>query len=243
MKIWSRAWFVVFVLAATISGAQEVSSPESSGANAATVSDVEVRLSALLNAFVDETSASGIACAIKPPKILVQDVPSFGTYDPDKNTLTSPAWEQLTPEEKSIFYHGVGPNATEADARAEFEMGAHHWVFIHELGHWWETCRGMADRGDHYAFESEANRIAAAYWNEHDPAVITHQQHVFRTILQKWPNPVPNGQAVAAYFNENYEKLGPTPAYIWFQARMCVDTFAKSPLPRFSAALAQVARN
>jgi len=101
----------------------------------------------------------------------------------------------------------------------------------------------MTSRGDHYAFELEANRIAAAYWNEHDPVVITHEQHVFQTILEGWPNPVPKGQATAAYFNENYEKLGPTPAYIWFQAKMCVDTFAEQPQPRFSVVLAQVARN
>jgi hypothetical protein len=209
------------------------------GAIAATRSE----LTALLGDFVKETSASGLSCAIEPPKLIVQDVPSFGSYDPDTNTLTSPAWQQMGSEEQSLFYRGVGPGAKEADARAEFELGVHHWVFVHELGHWWEACRGMIDRGDHYGFELEADKIAAAYWNEHDPSIISHQQAVFQAIVQNWPNPLPVGQTPDAYFNKNYDTLGPTPAYIWFQAQMCLTAFAQKPLPRFSAALAQVTRN
>ena len=243
MEIRSNACLAAIVLAAGLSGAQTASSVQSSGVDAAVVAAAESNLSSLLNAFVNEASASGIPCSIKSPKLVVQDVPSFGSYDPDTNTLTTPVWEQLTAEERSIFFKGAGPNAREADARAEFELGAHHWIFVHELGHWWEACRGMSDHGDHYAFESEANKIAAAYWNEHDPAVIAHQRQVFQTILQKWPNPVPSGQSAAPFFNENYEKLGPTPAYIWFQAKMCIDAFAEQPLPRFSVALAKVVRN
>lgn len=211
--------------------------------NAAAVAATQGDVTALLASFVKETSESGLSCAIGPPKVVIQDVPSFGRYDPDTNTLTSPAWEQMTAEEQARFYKVAGPNARELEARAEFELGVHHWVLVHELGHWWEACQGVVDHGDHYSFELEANRIAAAYWNEHDPAVNAHQQKVFSAILQRWPNPVPSGQPESAYFNKNYDALGPTPAYIWFQAQMCVKAFAETPVPQFPVALAKVTQS
>ena len=140
-------------------------------------------------------------------------------------------------EERALFYKGLPPGASEADARADFEIGVHHWVIVHELGHWWEACRGLVDHGDHYAFELEADRIAAAYWNEHDPSVIAHQTAVFRAILKKWANPVPSGQEARTFFNANIDALVPTRDYIWFQAQMCLTAFAQKPNLSFYKAL------
>jgi hypothetical protein len=218
----------------------QVSLPAQTKSPDSSVDDTRSQLTTLRDAFVKEAAESGIPCAIKSPIIVVQDVPSFGSYDPDTNTLTSPAWEQMSTDEQSIFYKSLQPDAKEADARAEFEVGVHHWVIVHELGHWWEACRRMVDHGDHYAFELEANKIAAAYWSEHDQTVIDHQKAVFETIVKKWPDPVPPGQTSSTYFNTKYEALGPTPAYIWFQAQMCLTAFGQRPVPRFSKALAQV---
>src|ERR1700734_304955 len=203
---------VTLILASGMCVGQVTVTPQDHGLNdqiAATRSD----LTALLSDFVKETTASGLPCAIEPPKLIVRDLPSFGTYDPETNTLTSPAWQQMASGEQALFYKPLGPGAKEADARAEFELGVHHWVFVHELGHWWEACRGMVDRGNHYAFELEADKIAAAYWNEHDPSLIAHQQAVFEGIVQKSPNPIPAGHTEDTYFNGNYQSLGPTPAY------------------------------
>jgi hypothetical protein len=140
-------------------------------------------------------------------------------------------------EERALFYKGLPPGASEADARADFEIGVHHWVVVHELGHWWEACRGLVDHGDHYAFEFEADRIAAAYWNEHDPSVIAHQTSIFGAILKKWPNPVPPGQETRTFFNANLDALIPTRDYIWFQAQMCLTAFAQKPNLSFYKAL------
>jgi hypothetical protein len=195
------------------------------------------QLTALRDAFVKQAAKSGVSCAIRPPAIVVQDVPSFGSYDPDTNTLTSPAWEQMSTEERSIFYKGLPPGANEEEARADFEIGVHHWVIVHELGHWWEACRGLVDHGDHYAFELEADRIAAAYWTEHDPSVIAHQTAIFGAILRKWPNPVPPGQDAKSFLNANIDALVPTRDYIWFQAQMCLIAFSQKPIPSFKKAL------
>ncbi len=196
-------------------------------------------MTALRDQFTQAASRAGAPCRIAAPKLAVADVPSFGSYDPDTNTLTVSAWTLLKDEERNLFLRGAGPSATEDQARADFEMGVHHWVVVHELGHWWQACRGVTESKDHYGVEYGADRIAAAWWQEHDPSVIARQRAVFASILERWPNPVPQGQEVEAYFNDNYEKLGPTRAYIWFQARMCLAAFDEKPTPAFAQVLAQ----
>jgi hypothetical protein len=129
---------------------------------------------------------------------------------------------QLPQAEKSMFFRLLGPGTNEKAARTEFEAGVHHWVFVHELGHWWQACKDVVDHGHHYAIEYGADVIATAFWRSHDPAIISHQRRVFEKLLNHTPNPVPHGHRAEAYFDENFEALGPTPAYIWFQARMCL---------------------
>lgn len=206
----------------------------------ADVESTRVAMTALRDAFVQSVHAAGFTCPIAVPPILVEDVPSFGSYDPDTNTLRTSAWSLLKPEESQMFFHFMGPNATEAIARKEFEDGVHHWVIVHELGHWFQACRGVTEKtAKPYAIEFGADRIAAAYWNEHDRGVIAHQRPVFEAILHNFPNPVPDGTGVETYFNDHYQELGPTPGYLWFQARMCLTAFDETPVPSFQRALAE----
>ena len=133
----------------------------------------------------------------------------------------------------------MGPNATEKIARKEFEDGVHHWVIVHELEHWFQACHGSLRRLRSLTRSSLEDRIAAAYWNEHDPGVITHQRPVFEAILHNFPKPVPEGTGVEPVFNDHYQKLGPTPAYLWFQSRMCLTAFAEKPAPSLKRVLAE----
>ena len=224
--------FAVLFLFATVSGAQ---APAPADAKAIEVAKTAAlpELAARRDAFVKATEASGLACAIAPPKLALTDIASYGNYEPETNTLQTPIWELLKPEERQIFFRLAGPDADEAAARREFETGAHHWVFIHEMGHWWQACRKVNDGRKPYAFEYEADRIDAAYWRDADPTVDTHMAPKFQGLMDRAPNPVPAGQDTAAYFNDNYEKLGPTPAYIWFQSQMCVKVFEETPAPTF----------
>ena len=205
------------------------------------IAATKAQMTSMRDEFVKATVEAGFPCPIPPPTILVVNVPSFGNYDPQSNTLETPAWEQLTDDERGRFYRLLGPGTTEAAARGEFETGAHHWVFVHEMGHWWQACRGVVNRDQHYAVEFGANRIAAAYWQERDPQVIAHQRAVFERLLKRSPSPVGEAQDIESYFDANYEKLGPTLAYIWFQARMCMTAFDEKPLPTFAQALKQTA--
>ncbi len=230
-----------FAVAVVVDCGAQTPGTASQAASDSGVAATKAQMTKLRDDFVKATVDAGFTCPIAPPTITVVDVPSFGNYEPQTNTLETPAWEQLTEDERGRFFRLLGPGATEAAAREEFETGAHHWVFIHEMGHWWQACRGVVDRGKHYAVEFGANRIAAAYWKDHDPQVIAHQRAVFEGILKRHPSPPGDAQDIEAYFDANYEKLGPTPAYIWFQARMCVAALDEKPAPSLAQALKQTA--
>jgi hypothetical protein len=230
----ARAVLVLFLFSALVAAAhsQPAASYDDKAIEAAKAAKLPDLL-ALRDAFVNATSVSGLPCAVAPPKLVLEDVPSYGSYNPETNTLRTGVWELLQPQERAIFYRLAGKDATEVAARQEYEIGAHHWVYIHELGHWWQACRKVNDGRKPYAFEYEADRIAAAFWHQYDPAIAQHMAAVFSGLVDHAPNPVPAGQDTAAYFNDNYEKLGPTPAYIWFQSQMCVTAFAEKPSPSF----------
>jgi hypothetical protein len=205
--------------------------------SAAAVEAARVKMTAVRDAFVKATVAAGFTCKIAPPTISVEDVPSFGQYNPETNTLRTGAWEQMSKREKGIFYQLAGPGASEEAVRAEFELDAHQWIFVHEMGHWWQACRGAVDHGKHYAQEAGANRIAAAFWREQQPSVVIHMRAAFQMVLDHAPNPMPAGEVVETYFDANYQTLGPSPAYPWFQSKMCVTVIDEQPELTFKQVL------
>ena len=203
----------------------------------AAIAATKKQVTALRDEFVKATVTAGFTCPITPPTIVIEDVPSYGSYDEDTNTLKSSAWELLTDEEKGTFFRLTGPNGTEEAARKEFETGAHHWVLVHELGHWWQACKHVQS-SDPYRFESGANRIAAAYWRKHDAGIIAHQRTVFEYVQAKVPAPALDGQEPEVYFNAHYpDKFPSIPEYIWFQAKMCLKAFDEKPAPSFEEVL------
>ncbi len=85
-----------------------------------------------------------------------------------------------------------------------------------------------------------ANRIAAAYWRLKDPAFMDRTEKKMATAIPTLPQPtIPAGETQEQYFNENYEKLGPTPAYIWFQYSMVLKVQSERPLPSLEQTLRQ----
>ncbi len=195
------------------------------------------RVTSLRDAFVEKIKSAGLVCPLAPPTIVLDDVPSFGSYDDTTNILHTSEWTKLTREEKSLFFTLAGPGADEQAAYAIFEEGTHRWVFVHELGHWWQACNRAIVGRSHYQAEYGANRIALAYWRETDPAFVNKMDALFQGTLNHLPNPVPQGQTIVEYFNDNYDSLGPTPAYRWFQSRMIVTAEEEEPHPTFAQAL------
>ncbi len=197
------------------------------------------RAMGLRDRFVAQIKADGFTCPIAPPKILVEDVPSMGQYNDEANTLRTADWTLLNPGEHAFMAKLAGPGASEAEVRAVFEKAAHQWIFMHELGHWWQACRGYTPTHSHWEVESGANRLALAYWRENDPSVVALMMRLFHQVLDGAPSPVPTGETVEAFFDKNYETLGPSPAYPWFQSRMNVTLEEETPVPSLKRVLAE----
>jgi hypothetical protein len=189
------------------------------------------------DAFAQKAKSINPSCTLAPPKVEITDVPSFGNYDPESNTLRTSAWWLLNADQKKLFFHLAGPDADDRAAQRVFEHGTYSWVFVHELGHWWQACIDSSVSKTHYQREYDANRIAAAYWRETDPSLLQGLTVGFTRILAGAPNPVPAGQTPEPFFNDNYSALAHSAGYIWFQARMVTDVSAESPPPSFADAL------
>ncbi len=195
----------------------------------------------LRDRFIQRVHAAGFSCSLAAPTIVVEDVPSFGQYDFESNTLRTSDWTLLNPKEKAFFLQLAGPGATDSTAHAVFDKAAHQWIFVHELGHWWQACRHFTtDTQSPWQVESGANRISLAYWREKDPSVVALMFSLFHGVLDHAPSPVPAGQPVESYFNTNYQTLGPSPAYPWFQSKMVVILEDEKPAPTLDAVLASV---
>ena len=190
--------------------------------NASSDTEVMAQLTALRDAFVEQIKSEGFQPSLPPPEIILGNPPPYGTYDDDKNVLVIAAWAALTPGQQSQFAGMARQGETGQQA---FDEEVYHWVLIHELGHWWQKCEYKLS-GDRYYREYGANRIAAAYWRLKDPEILKMTAQRTASFFAAMPNPVPAGQQKETYFDENYEKLLPTPAYDWFQADMVLHLLA-----------------
>jgi hypothetical protein len=194
------------------------------------------RLVTLRDAFVSQIKAEGFKPSLPPPEILVDNPPSYGRYENDKNLLHISAWDTLQPDQEARFVRLADMLHNGESAQQLFEEGVYQWVFVHELSHWWQACQHKIT-DDHYAVEFGANRIAAAFWRWKDPAFMERRTKHFRAILALAPNPLPPGESKEKFFNANYEKIAGTPVYTWFQSSMVVDVSDETPPPSFRQAL------
>ena len=234
----ARASFSSTIIALALAWSLSLAATRSTQANSAGVAAI-AELTALRDAYTSRIKADDFTCRIPAPTIVVDSTPSFGNYDDATNILHTAGWTKLSAEQHALFVELAGPNADEAAAHAAFEQIAHRWIFVHELGHWWQACRHANAKHSNYQIEYGANRIAIAYWREADPGFAGQMMQLFHDFLDHVPSPVPQGQATEPYFNSHYEQLGPTPAYRWFQARMIVDAGDEKPAPTFAKALAE----
>jgi hypothetical protein len=126
----------------------------------------------------------------------------------------------------------------QSDGKALFDDMFHRFFFVHELGHWMaaQVIAGLPDSemtvvakneaNNKWAREIAANRIATAWYREHDPAYLAKLVADFRQIQSHLPNPVPAGVDKKTYFTDNYQKLGTDPlAYGWYQLQMVIEVY------------------
>lgn len=215
---------------------QEQSSEPGATAQAPSNDALRAQLTALRDSFVDAIKSAGFKPSIDPPQIALDSPPSFGRYDSGANLLHIAAWSELGADGEGRFVRLKAVLNDPRSPEAIFDDSVNHWIFVHELSHWWRACQHKDD-GGHYAVEYGANRIAAAYWRMKDPAYMQRRTEHSRAIYNLIPNPIPADQSKEKYFDENYSRLAGSPAYTWFQSAMVVDVSAESPLPTFKQAL------
>ena len=182
------------------------------------------------DAFIDRIGEDGFYCRLPAPGIVVADTPLFGEFEKVTDTLVTPDWKQLKPEESAVFYTLAGSGASEAQARELFEVYAHRWIVVAETVHWWENCKNLTLELTPYQRELAGVRVALAYWLEHDPEVVQKLTAVAKA-LDKEPSPVPEGQDVPTYFNQHYQKDSTGKDYLWMQAQVLKAALAEAPVP------------
>lgn len=190
----------------------------------------------LRDAFVRQIESLSYKPSLAPPQIVFDNPPEFGSYDAQKNILHIADWEGLRPEQRTIFEQVASSSNGKMNAEAVFERSL-QWIATHELGHWWQACQQKLGES-HFATERGANRIAGAYWRMRDASLVEWIGQTAGNSIKMFPNPVPQGQNAAAYFDANYGALQP-PALFWYQNQMIVDVLKEQPPPSFRAALQQ----
>jgi hypothetical protein len=193
------------------------------------------KLSTLRDSYINEIKSFSFKPSLAPPVLVLDNPRSFGNYDDEKNVLHTCDWNTLPPGARQVFEELAKNLNSRITAEQFFEISVHKWIFIHELGHWWRACQHVT--ADPYENEKAANRIDAAYWNEHDPQFYQLMLSVFNGIVNHSPSPVPTGLDKARYLNDNYQKLPGGAAYTWYQSIMIVEVSKEQPFETFSQAI------
>jgi hypothetical protein len=228
---------LIALIVAICGGGPLSPSPVRADTDLALTNSDAVGLIKLRDNFVHQTRAEGLHCHLAPPKLVLSPTAGWGNYDSDANSLTTPLWTQLRSDDKSLFFGLAGPNTNEDAAHTEYELAVHRWIFVHEMGHWVQHCERRTKGLSHYRIEFGANRIAMAYWREHDPALVAHLTVEFRAVVQSPRRPLPPGANPEVYFNEHYSELTGTPQYTWFQSEMVTRAHDEQPVQSLRQAL------
>ena len=159
-------------------------------------------------------------------------------------------FSKLPPPMQQIWNQWASYTTDEPSGQALFEDMFYRFFFVHELGHLIaaRVIGGLpeaeqekvwaSERSNRMEAELVANRIATAWFREHDPQYLVKLVADFKLIQSRLPNPVPAGVDPKRYFTENYKKLGADPiAYGWYQLYMVITVY-NEPATTFQQTLA-----
>jgi hypothetical protein len=189
------------------------------------------------DSFLRRASEEGYA-SCPGPGIELGLPPGLARFRPESNTVVVATWSRLEPEQRERYEHLAQGLGDSQSAQAMFEDGTQRWLLVHELGHWWQTCRQQVRRAS-YGAEDGANRIALAFWREQDPALAKRMLATFRYLAGSIPDPVPSGASKPDYFDQNFMTLLQGRGYLWYQADMTLGLAAELPAPSLHKALSQ----
>jgi hypothetical protein len=173
---------------------------------------------ALVEAFAQRADQVGFTVPAPRPVVAVKTTPRLVSYKPSAKggTLYLPRWSEATPELVGL----LGELSGDCEGWSEQQLYAElfHWFFgPHELGHALQAA--LWSGTGRYERELEANRIAVAWWEEHEPERLERLVGCLEgsAFVEGAEDPGP------AWFDEHYRELVRSPrGYAQFQFDMVV---------------------
>jgi hypothetical protein len=194
----------------------------STTASAQAADPVQARGDAIRDRFV----AAVRECGVEPtfiPEVAIRTAPSLATYSSTDRTLYLSRFEELPPPIQGTMTAWAADGVLDLDAQGQFAEIFNTLVVPHELGHALQFMWGRHPTLDRWESETEANRIAIAYWRL-DPAEAERLPERIENVtrfLGRLPSPVPEGRSARDHFNSDYWALVADPqAYGWYQGAL-----------------------
>lgn len=142
------------------------------------------------------------------PSVSVRIEPYIIFYNPEKNEVVAPWYDDLPDEIKTVMHDFA--SAAEMEKREFFKTFFNKFFYYHEFAHWAQYQMDNQFSPDRYVSEMEANEITVAYLQNSEEGqefldVIEPKVDALVAFLE---NPAPDGVSEQDYFNENYSDLG-----------------------------------
>lgn len=141
------------------------------------------------------------------------------------DTLNYATWDKVPEETRTQFADFFSGDTEQGEEF--YRMYFLKFNPVHEASH---ALREKYEvKTELYEEEQSVNDIAVAYWREvGEEEFINDLEKVVREVLSNMESPVPEGQDVGQYFNENYHNLGDDPnLYGYFQFTFVLNAIEK----------------
>jgi hypothetical protein len=172
------------------------------------------------------------ACGLTPafsPTVEIRTLPSLISYSTGSRTITIGEYYDLPPPLKDQLVTWAGPLAME-DGKAVFETIFQRLGVAHEMGHWQQHLSRRFFTLDRWESETEANRIAIAFWSlrGEEYAGLSEVVEGWIGVMGELPDPTPEGADPRAFLQENYRDIVVDPEkYGWFQGQFLKEAWEK----------------
>jgi hypothetical protein len=235
----------------------QMSEPKTAAVKASVVPDNDptlISLRALAAQVEEKVHVSGYP-AFAPPKIMLDAGMRISVFSSGDQTVHEAQFSDLPAPMQDIWKKWSSYTSDDPTGKALFDDMFYRFTFVHELGHWMDgqVIAGLPDSEMGVVAKNEAankweseitpNRIAVAWYREHDPQYLAKLVSDYRQILSHLPDPVPAGMDKKTYFTDNYQKLGTDPmAYGWYQLQMVLVVYDE-PARSFQQVLDDLPKN
>ena len=204
-------------------------------AHAASVDPVAARATAIRDRFVTAIRKCGAVPSFIPG-IDVNTDANLVSYRFDDRAVHLGRWADLPPPLKGMMTAWAAQGTMGLKPDEMFGEVFNDFLVAHELGHYLEHMAGRIDTKDPTVSETNANRIAIAFWSI-DRADRTRLPTRYANVTQflfAQPDPVPLGQDPRTYLAKNYARMSQDgSAYGWYQGRFLRDAWAQRGKPDF----------